>query len=471
MSKTDGAGLFDRLPPRLFSVLASPGQAVYAQALFAIYALFRQMPFGLPRDVVMDALADTLADRAPTADVLADLGEEAAADPRSRAQAILRRFREDGWLEIEVRSTYEEFVTLADYAGKLLETLDRIRTQRRTDYMGFVYLTYAALTVDEADRQGAMAIARAREQSEQLVAELKLLHHNIRRYTKALTQRNAASEVLAMHFRDYKLQVLDRSYHHLRTSDHVSKYRPRILARVEDWLRTPGRIEAAVREEQARLGSEPEGIAERIREDLQFIRTAYTDMDQLLDEIDQRNAQYAKASLEQVRYLLSSDEGTAGQLVEILTRMAAQLASGAWRGDAPPPAGWEAPARLFALQTLDPASLYAPRRARTHQPAALSGGVVSDAQRTRARRRAAQQLRERLTAERVQEWLLQRMADRAEVRAEDLGIADTGDFVRLVYVGALGRSRRVGFAVEYAGEAVTSGRYRFRNVTIRRREP
>jgi len=461
--------LFDRVPERLFSVLASPGRRLYAHALFSVYDLFRHMPFGLPKEVVIDAVADGAAGEAP--EVLAELGDEAGTDPRARALALLRRFREDGWLDVEVRSNYEEYVTVTDHASKLLETLDRIRTQRRPDYMGFVYLTYAALSVDEADRQGGMAIERAREQTEQLVGELKVLHHNIRRYTEDLARRNEPRQILSMHFLDYKAQVLDRSYHLLRTSDHVSKYRPRILERVGQWLDTPGWVATAAHEQALRTGEDADAVADRLREALQFVRTAYSEMDAVLDEIDRRNAQYAKASFEQVRYLLSGSEGTEGHLVDILAAMAVQLRTGGWRADEPLPDDWAPNTHLYRLETLSADSLYRPRHARFHVPAAFPSGRLSEVQRQSARRRAAVRLRSRLTPAAVDAWVQARMRGESIVRATDLDIESVEDFVRLIHVGAFGRSSRVGFAVEYVGEVVSTAgaRFSFRNLTIRRR--
>lgn len=463
--------LFERVPARLFSVLASPGREVYAHVLFLIYGLFREMRFGIPREVAVDAATAFLEGQVLAPDALSELGEDGVADARQKAQAVLRRLRDDRWLELEVRTNYEEYVNLYDYSIQVLEVLDRIRTQRRAEYAGYVYGTYAALAVAEADRQGAMALERAYDQTEQLVRELQSLQHNIRQYTERLVRQHSPREILAIHFLEYKEQVLDRSYHQLRTSDHVSKYRPRILEKVEQWLHEPGRVEQVAREEARRHGlplEEAEGV---VRSRLQSIHTAYAQMDDLLDEIDRRNAQYAKASLEQVRYLLNPSKDTEGQLVDLLALLAAELSGGGLRADESLPAPWEALFRLFPVQTLEPTSRYRPRQTRDHRPQPLDVSDPAAPERAAVRAQTRARLTGRLTAARIEEWVLGQMGDRAAVQAADLQVADIEGFIRLIYAGSLGRSRRVQFTVDYRGEptAAAGGRFRFKNVTLRRK--
>ncbi len=91
--------LFDVLPDRFFSILSSPGKAVYAHLLFLIYDLHRQELYGIPRDVVMDAAAGYLETTSLPAE---ELGQDEAPIMSSR---------------------------------------DRVRKQERSEYAGFVLAT------------------------------------------------------------------------------------------------------------------------------------------------------------------------------------------------------------------------------------------------------------------------------------------------------------------------------------------
>lgn len=458
--------LFQILPDRLFSILASPGKAIYAHILFLIYDLHKQELYGTPREAIIDVTAAYLETEST-----ADLEEEQGLSPRDKAGAILRRLQETGWLEVEQRTDYQQYINLADYAIQLLDTMDKLRRQERSEYAGYVLATYVALTTDEAESNPGLAIGKGFEQTRFLIRDLKALHQNIKRYTERLMKQKEPREILAMHFGDYKLEVLDRSYHRLKTTDNVSKFRPRILARIDSWLADRGWLDRAAADE-LRRGRHPstEAAATALQEQLVFIRSSYEQMDDLLDEIDRRNAQYAKASLEQVRYLLSAGKDLEGRLVALLQLLGAKLEAGS--ADDPWPAEWQGLFALESVQALAESSLYTPRTARkSHRPQPLSAAAIPAEQREAARTKARQRLASKLTHQRIDEYVRSQLGERTEMRAAELGIESVDSFVRLIYVAAYGRSRRVGYRVHLAGESLETGngRFQFKNIQIRRK--
>lgn len=464
--------LFDVVPERLFSVLASPARAVYAYVLFLIFDLHQQELYGTPRDAIIDAAAAYLETEGLSD---AELYPEGAAglSPRDKAGAVLRRLQETGWLELEQRSDYQQYVNLADYAIAILDTLDKLRRRERAEYAGFVLATYVALTSEEADRNPGLAIGKAYDQTQQLVRDLKSLHANIKRYTEQLLRTSAPREILAMHFGEYKLQVLDRSYHRLKTTDNVSRYRPRILERIDGWLADSAWLAATAADEvrRGRYGT-PADAESALNERLAFLRSSYEQMDHLLDEIDRRNAQYAKASLEQVRYLLSNGGDSEGQLVLLLQLLGAQLRSGAAAPDEPWPAEWAGLFALHSVQALDSGSLYSPRSARrNHNPHALKGAAVSTEERLAALDRTRRRLATKLTFQRIDEYVNAQLANRREITAAELGVESPQDFVRLIYIAAYSKNRRVHYTAELQGERIESaaGRFTFKNIRIRRK--
>lgn len=495
--------LFDLIPDRFFSVLASPAREFYADALFLIFDLYRQNTFGLPREAVVDTLAAYL--ELEGAELLdADLAEDGAGGgpkpgrddgptpnptpvssltssptsgrtPRERAAAVLRKLVATGWIEIETRTNYAEYVNLIDYARRILEALDRIRTQRAVEYQAFVYSTYHTLNgLEDPERDGGLAVEQAYELTYALINEVKSLHHNIKRYTEKLLKQKRPQDILAAHFLDYQSQVLDRSYYYLKTSDNVSKYRPRILRLIDQWLLLePDWVRRVARAEVGR-GKYPtqEQAETEVLSRLRFIQESYGQMDDLLEEIDRRNAQYAKASLDQVRYLLSSNKNTEGQLIDLLKFMAERIKSSEWVRDEPLPPEWQGLYALGEQQNLDEGSLFTPRQARSaHQPSALSLPEPDLVARREAARQAADKLRRALTYDRVSDYVLERLGERRSMRASDLNVETTDDFVKLIYIAAYGRSRRVRYRVSFEGEEVQSqgDRFRFRDIRIERK--
>ena len=497
-TERDVVRLFDVVPARFFSILASKGRAVYADALFLLYDLYRSHQFGLRRDDVVDALTDLMAqlDEAGEDHEWLDeelwAGEDGTAngpegrssdqaarpsqslDPRARANAVLRRLKEAGWVDLEPRTNYEEYVNLMDYAIQVLDVLDRIRTRRQTEYRGFVFQTYLALTSEDAQREGHLALQAAYDQTEALVRELKSLHHNIRHYTERLLQQKRPQDVLSVHFLEYQGEILNRSYHQLKTTDHVSRYRPKILAAVRAWVRDSDRVKAAAAGLVAsgQMTELREAQAEVLRR-LAFLESSYDTMDDLLHEIDRRNAQYAKASLEQVRYMLNSSRDTEGQLIDLLRFAAEQIAGGQPGTREDLQNQWQDLFALAAVEALEDRSLFTPRRTRElMKPAALSRQAVDDETRRQALARAHFQVANRLTLERVNRHILERLGTNASLQAKDLGVDTLDDFVLLIHTAAYSTNRKAAYQVDFEGTAVESagGRFRFRNVTIRRKK-
>ncbi|MCL5676832.1 MAG: DUF5716 family protein [Firmicutes bacterium] len=513
--------LFDIVPERFFGLLAGRGRAVYADALFLLYDLYRRNLYGIRRDDVAGVLTDLMVEReeagqaeddwleddlwdsetastspraaagadpngansngagsransAQESESPTDPDEPLPTDPRAKANAILRRMKDAGWIDIEPRANYEDYVNLMDYAVQVLETLDRIRTRKQTEYRGFVFQTYLALASDEAQREGHLALQAAYENTEALVRELKSLNHNIRRYTERLLEQKRPQDILATHFLEYQGEILSRSYHQLKTSDHVSRYRPKILAVVRAWLRDEARISAAAEGILAsgQLAEKRQAQAEVMRR-LAFIETSYDSVDALLHEIDWRNAQYAKNSLEQVRYMLNSSQDTEGQLIDLLKFMGEQLAGGLWDKREEVPGDWQPLFSLGSVEALEDRSLFTPRRVRDMlRPMPLARQPVDEVAQQKAIDRLRQQLADRLTVERVNHYVLSRIAPWAELQAADLDIETTDDFLFLIHMAAYTGSRKAAYHIDFNGPRVESagGRFRFRNVTIRRKK-
>lgn len=151
--------LFDLIPEKLFSVLASPLKEDYAAILFKIYGQYLLTTFGIEREVLVDIIVDHI-DEQEESDIFGqaledEIWEESMDDPagaRGRAAFVLRKLESTGWLTVETYSDYKQYITLNDYAIHILEALDKIRENRQAEYQGFVFATYSLLHSAEAER-------------------------------------------------------------------------------------------------------------------------------------------------------------------------------------------------------------------------------------------------------------------------------------------------------------------------------
>lgn len=330
--------LFEILPANLFSILSSKNREIYVEALFVLRRAFKQeMSINKP-DLVAMLIAnleeimlkiDLAAEEMETSTGEKEFSEEDQGGNTLSAMAyfILRRFRETGWIEMEYQvESFEENITLPDYSVKLLNLLYSLTDENVREYNSFVYSTYSALKTADQERDDFMynALLTAYENTINLVDELKTLHNNIRRYHQALNEYASVNQVLKGHFDEYKNLIMDRVYHPLKTLDSVPRFKEPIRKILYCWLGEQSLREHM--EEQALLRGKyktKEEATEDIILKIGEIGDIYEKLEEILAEIDRKNAAYTRSSIEKMRYLLNTDRSIKGKIVELLRRVAA----------------------------------------------------------------------------------------------------------------------------------------------------
>jgi hypothetical protein len=333
---TTSGNPFDVLPAGLFNLLGSGGhQRHYMAILLRIYGLAEYNRFGLTREVVMAEIMNYLTHEG--ADALLGDGDEAYAgggaiddapsstDAKTYASWALRRLIEAGWLEREQSSDYTEFIILPDYAFTLLEALRSIQEQKPREYTGQLYAAHQLLTSANDDFSPALALTQSYDSVRQLVRGLNELNQNIRRYTERVTRDRPVAELLRLQYDDYA-EVLGPAYHALKTSDHVSRYRRDIIARLQTWQLDTDWVNRAADELATQGRYSPAQAVDEIHHYLRFIITQLEGLDPLLGEIDRRHAQYIRMSLRQIQYqLVGADGGFKDRLAVLAKHLAARL--------------------------------------------------------------------------------------------------------------------------------------------------
>lgn len=228
------------------------------------------------------------------------LGEE--INLSGRAHFLLRKFLETGWLEPEPDiSSFEECYVIPGYASKLLNLIYDIMHGKTVEYNGYVYSTYSSLKTanQERDEHVYDALKFAHQATLQLWTNLRELLDNIRLYHQRLQDQVEVKEILVDHFDKFRLLISDRIYHPLKTFDSVPRFKQRILSILKEWLRDP-----SVLNEMAgtavRRGEHTDAADARVQAIRMIgeILDIYEKLDDLLEQIDRKNAGYTRASVE-----------------------------------------------------------------------------------------------------------------------------------------------------------------------------
>jgi hypothetical protein len=367
---------FDILPLNLFNLFSTQGfitlQRHYMAILLRIYVLAEFNRFGLAREVVIAEIVDYLqsadADNEIAAEMAVQVEDEPVPAPltgqkseQDYASYLLRRLENTGWIEREQHADYSETITLPDYAFTLLEALRKIQEQKPHEFTGQLYTAHQLITAADTNKDfsPALAIMQTYENVRQLVRGLSELNQNIRRYVERATREKDIAELLYLQFDDYS-QTLGVSYHALKTSDHVSRYRRDIIEQLQTWQLDSDWLENTASEMSLQTRLNPAEAEQTLASYLQFVIYQLEGLDPLLEDIDQRHAQYLRTSLRQIRYQLGSADGS---FKDRLASLARQLSVMKEEGLETLPA--EAPGlRLHPVEAPDLHSYYTPPQRR-----------------------------------------------------------------------------------------------------------
>jgi hypothetical protein len=521
-----GSGVFATLPDNFFSPLARTNREHYAARLVLYYRLFQENARGLEREQVIrsfteylgphrNTLADEGAEDLPPADetgtkVDAGAGEKAPeldfglsgpeAGPRREEQGetgagestgeargigdralaniFLRRLISTGWLSEETLSDYSRVINITPWGRPFFEALARVEEGLKTEYESHVVAVYSLLCGDAAAENGHYAVLNAHGATQTLIDSLKVLSQSIKGHYDRLTadaEESGISGILHLHYDLYAADILDGAYKRLKTSDNLSRYRPKIIKKVGDLLGDEKWLNESARKLSRNNSLPQEDNRRRLETMLEDIRDTLRAVDPLLEDIDRRNMLYARSSIERVKALLEPDSTIAGKLGALAREIYNQGKDPAKNRDSEELCRRLAH-RIHRIRTFAPESLY--RRYR--REAAEFNRNVSPVDREameRAERELLVRLQRQLGIRRVGEWLDGRGGRERVLSAQDL-VGDESSFVHFIYSVLYADSRpafgydiedRQGDGGNSAGASVRSGGYVVPDVLLRRK--
>ena len=467
---------FDILPANLFNLFSTQGYGNlsrhYMAILLRIYTLAEFNRFGLTREVVIAEIVDYLAAEGAQEAVAAAMNEQDGLEdagryphsaltgqstPQDYAGYLMRRLVETGWLEREQHADYTEYIILPDYAFTLLEALRAIKECKPREYTGQLYTVHQLLTHEDEGFSPALALTQAYENVRQVVRGLNELNHNIRRYIERATRGRDVAELLRLQYDDYAA-TLGPTYHALKTSDHVSRYRRDIVNKLQTWQADADWLDRAADELATQARLTPAQASSEITHYIRFIVQQLESLDPLLDEIDRRHAQYLRTSLRQIRYqLIRADGSFKDRLATLARRLAALQEEGLviLPDDAPG-------LQLDPIRLPDGNSFYTlPQRRAPFEPEAIRSPALHPLDVATLRAATLQELKHSLTPDKVNRFVCQFFNGHRRVHVNELPPDALSDVPRLIYAIAFSYHPDVSYGLEVAsGEPVQIGPYR-----------
>lgn len=458
--------MFHILPENFFVPLSSPNRIVYWECICKLFSIMKQqLSFGVERDLLVDEL-EYYFDQTQAAEM--DEEEFEAQDSRGKANSMLRKLENYGWIEIETDKSYVQRVNFKDYAVKIIKTLLEIADEKQMEYQGYIYTIYS-LARSNMDHPG-IVLSQILENTDMLITGLKNLNSNIKHYIDNLTKHKTVAEIMDALFNDYITNIVDKAYHRLLTSDNVSKFRPEIIERLESKSRNKAYVEKAANEIAEIQELSQEDAKELVYRYLHEIIEAFRNMDEILTEINQKNTQYQRAAINRAKFLLSGDEDVRGQLKEILLGVNEKMneeqmeLGGIYRIEF-----LDDLVRLYSSSVMDSNSLYSPTEG--HREFVSQELVIEEvdlARRQEKMRKMTEKMQKILSPARIEQYVDSQLKEKKELRAAQFPLEKEEDFIRIIYIRLYGQRKNMKYQVESLSEVQVGG-YRFKDFIIRRK--
>lgn len=313
--------LFDKIPENFFSILVSKNKNIYIDALFVLRETFKQEML-ISKENIVARLINNLEEEFENEDFSDedDINELKDNNVSSKAYFLLRKLKWAGWIELEMqRDSFEEYIILPDYSIKFINLLYSIVEENQVEYNSYVFATYSSLKLASMQKSETYnAIITSYTNTIQLIDELKSLYNSLGRFHRKMSNQDNINDIINGHFFEYK-EYSDEVIFPRFTRDSVPRYKAPIREMLNDILadeeQLTNAIDIASKNRKYKSRDEAESdILNKIRTMLEI----YENIGITMDQIEQKNTDYVRASVQRIQYLLTNDKELKGKLVNIL---------------------------------------------------------------------------------------------------------------------------------------------------------
>ena len=459
---------FEAVPDELFSPLASPNRALYADALDVLCMAYRQK-LRLPEDELYSMLRSRLEQQLADATFEGeDIDENELRDISGRARFLIRKLCAKGWFEKERGPDFREYITVPGYASRLLELFHELRDDRPARGFSYVFGTYSALRV--ADETGSAyekmaAVYTAFDNMQALIRLLRLVYHNVKHYFQMQLELHDVGEVLSSYFDDFGQKVIEAYIRPLKIKDSVPKYRVPIRTVLMRWAEDDEQLAAMARAaQQERRGGTMEDCRADILRRIFWVQECYDDLEHdYLDEIDAQVRRYTRAATQKIENLTSREQNVRGDLDAVLTALSHSRRADGLTDRLRPVF------QLYEQSYLSEKSLWYRKHPGKRSRAAAVLIEENETDAASAAQAAAllhSEYGRAAVAACVQGWL----GDRDTCLSADIPLENDRDYVMSLLAVLSGGSRRAAYQVEELGGSVCENGYSIPKVQFSRKE-
>lgn len=463
--------IFQIMGDSFFSPLSSPKRVIYWDCLQIIYRTYvSEFSYGVDKETVLLPLIDYFEELGEKA----YLDDVADGDARSEAGKCLRNLQQYGWIESEIGSDLKQKISMPNHAVIMMQTLQRIQSQQEMEYQSEISAIYSLLTTDELrNRPYPQVLKPVLERTESLFSGLKQLNTSIRKYIDELTANQSAEEILK-DFMDYYDQIVSKSYHRLKTSDNISRFRGTIVKQIREFISDQQLFKRMVDGymEIEGVQNEEEATGD-VLQSLYRLQEMFSEYDEIMGEIDRKNTRYIRNAVERSKFLLTTSSDMEGKISSVLQAMAQELNQQEDAGVLEVVSGeLEQAFRLFPFKCITRESIRVVPVVRkvTELDDVESRNVISKEERQRRKEEIRQKNKARFSRKNITEYVMNALENKERLHVLDFPHDSKRDIIRLIYIEIYSRTPNSPYRVIFnRKKQIEVNGYRFPDFEVKKR--
>ena len=315
--------LFKIIPDNFFSLLSSKNKALYAGCIIEAFKIYEEGSIlGIDKKLVVEVLTDYIEKQNEELFDM-DLDEEdGKPSSRDKANFVLRRMEECGWIDLDVTNDYIEILNFRDYAITFIEALLQIEPVyddyvegSQNEYRGYIFTIYSLLSNSENIEYGVL-MEQVYRNTKMFIRELRKLDSRLKDYIKSIVDRTEIKDLMESLI-DYKIELVDKSYYRLKTSDNVNKFRLVIVNKLEEFLNDNIALEQITQSYRNKYHNYDDAYR-RVCRDINEMIDIFNSLDDMITEIDKKNKTYVNSTIGKIEFLLKDDNNVPGKINTIL---------------------------------------------------------------------------------------------------------------------------------------------------------
>lgn len=469
MTAERGVKVFNVIPENFFIPLSAPNKFIYWDCILRLFSVMdNQLSFGIERELLVDELQYYFENESRF-ELNKEEGESTdTKNSRDKANWVLRRLEHYNWIEIETDKNYVQRVNFKDYAVKIITTLIGIKEKKQIEYQGYVY-TICSILNDNRYSPGTQLLS-IKDNTEQLITGLKNLNSSIKQYINGLASHDAEN-ILSTLFDDYMVNIVDKAYHRLITSDNVSRYRPEIIDRLESKANNHIFIDEAAKEIAEIESITYAQAKEEVYDLINSIVSAFRNLNNIIEEINKKNMQYQKAAVNRVKFSLVGKGDVRGQIKEIIYYInEIALKENLSLNEECDIDFFSDMIKIYSTSFIDEKSLRTPvEDKKEFKPEPLKHKVIDRQKRKNDTKAFKDKIKAELSQNKINEYVLSNLKGKNEMLASELPFNSINEYIYMIYVRLFAGKKESNYYVEPLNQEVSINNFRFNNFIIKRR--